>query len=118
MMRLSALAGLLPDVAEVEVTAWVARGWVAPGLADDGDLVFAEIDVARVRLIRDLRRDLDVSEELVPLVLSLLDQIYGLRSAVSTLSRAIDAQPEPVRAMVRAALEESLGAGSTGEDAP
>lgn len=104
-MRLQALSALFPDVREIEITTWVARGWVAPDRDEGGDWVFAEIDVARVRLIRDLRRDMEIGEDAVPLVLSLLDQIYELRAAVRTLSRAIEAQPGPVRAKVRAALQ-------------
>ena len=102
MMQLAAIIGLFPDVAEVELTHWIARGWVQP---DGGDPpVFTEIDVARVRLIRDLRRDLELPEDVMPLVLSLLDQVYELRGTVRSMVRVIDAQPEPVRAALRAAL--------------
>jgi chaperone modulatory protein CbpM len=103
-MELETVARLLPDVRDAEITAWVARGWVVPDRDGAGAWVFADIDVARIRLIRDLRRDLDVSEDAVPLVLSLLDQLYSLRAAVRALSRAIEAQPEPVRDSLRAVL--------------
>jgi chaperone modulatory protein CbpM len=109
MMRLSTVAGLLPGIAEVEITSWISRGWVAPDVADDGSWAFATIDVARVRLIRDLRSDLGVHDEMIPLVLSLLDQVYELRSAVQAMSRALELQPEPVRQGVRAALLEQAG---------
>ena len=56
-------------------------------------LEFHEIDVARVRLIHDLRRDMDVGEDAVPLVLSLLDQVYELRSRLRSVLRAVEAQP-------------------------
>jgi len=54
--------------------------------------MFHEIDVARVRLIYDLRRGLDVGEELMPLVLSLLDQLYEMRRTLKSLSRVIETQ--------------------------
>jgi len=57
----------------VELTHWVELGWVMPD-TEDTVLVFREIDVARVRLIHDLRHDMDIGEDAIPLVLSLLDQ--------------------------------------------
>ena len=65
---------------------------------------FHEIDVARVRLIHDLRRDMEVGEETMPLVLSLLDQVYELRGTLRDLLRALEAQPEVVRTSVLATL--------------
>ena len=61
------------------------------------------MDVARIRLVCELRGDLDVPEEAVPLVLSLLDQVHGLRREMRSLAKAVDAQPENVRAAIRAA---------------
>lgn len=61
-----------------DLRRWIEEGWVRPDEAPEG-LVFQEIDVERVRLILDLRDDLAVEEESLPLVLSLLDQVYALR---------------------------------------
>ena len=68
------------------------------------DWVFQEIDIARVRLIRDFRDAMAVSEETMPLVLSLLDQVYTLRGQMRAVARAVEGQPEPVRAAILAAL--------------
>ena len=75
-----------------------------PDTADAG-LVFHEIDVARVRLIHDLRRDMDIGEDAVPLVLSLLDQIYELRSRLNAMLRALSSQSEDVQVAVLDALQ-------------
>ena len=74
-MDVIAVAALFPDLTTVEIIQWVEQGWVVPDTADAG-LVFHEIDVARVRLIHDLRRDMEIGEDAIPLVLSLLDQVY------------------------------------------
>ena len=105
MMQIQAVIALFADLPEAELTVWVERGWVRPEPAGAG-WVFQDIDVARVRLIHDLRRAMDVQEELVPLVLSLLDQVYDLRGQMLAVMRAVETQPEPVR---RAILE-ALGA--------
>ncbi len=105
MMQITAVVALFSDLPEPELTGWIERGWVLPDTAESG-WVFREIDVARVRLIHDLRRDLDVGEELIPLVLSLLDQIYELRGRLRSVLRAVEAQPEAVRQAIKAAMTE------------
>lgn len=58
-----------------ELSRFLEEGWIAP---DAGD-AFAEADLARVRLILELRHELAIDDEAMPLVLSLLDQVYALR---------------------------------------
>ncbi len=79
-----------------ELRRWVAQGWVAPQRRE-GELRFREIDVARLQMIVHIRRDMRIAEESMPLVLSLVDQVYGLRNELRQLAEAIEAQPEPVR---------------------
>ena len=104
-MRTLAVVGLLGDLDRGELTAWIERGWVCPDAADGGEWEFHEIDVARVRLIRDLRRTMELPEDTVELVLSLLDHVYDLRATLHGVRQAIAAQPEAVRAAIAAALE-------------
>jgi chaperone modulatory protein CbpM len=105
MMRLTAVIALFPDLPETELHAWVQRGWVRPEGVDP-DWIFQEIDIARVRLIHDFRHAMDVREETIPLVLSLLDQVYALRGQMRAIARAVEGQPEPVRTAILAALRQ------------
>lgn len=98
-MDITAVCAQFTDLTTVELTQWVEQGWVMPD-AEGNVLVFREIDVARVRLIRDLRRDMDIGEEAMPLVLSLLDQIYELRGRMNALLGALGSQPSEVRLAV------------------
>jgi chaperone modulatory protein CbpM len=102
-MHLTAVVAMYPDVLEAELVAWVQRGWVRPA-GSPPEWEFAEIDVARVRLVRDMRRDMAVPEDAMELVLSLLDQVYALRGQMRAVARAVERQPEPVRAAILAAL--------------
>ena len=45
-----------------------------------------------------------VPEETMPLVLSLLDQVYTLRGQMRAVARAIEGQPEDVKAAILAAI--------------
>jgi chaperone modulatory protein CbpM len=105
MMRFTAVVALFPDLRETELLDWVERGWVRPA-GSGPDWIFQEIDIARVRLIRDFRHAMAVPEETMPLVLSLLDQVYALRGQMRAIARAVEGQPEPVRAAIMAALRE------------
>jgi chaperone modulatory protein CbpM len=103
MMRFTAVIALFPDLGETELQTWVERGWVRPE-GTNPDWVFQEIDIARVRLIHDFRHAMDVREETIPLVLSLLDQVYALRGQMRAIARAVEGQPESVRAAILSAL--------------
>jgi chaperone modulatory protein CbpM len=106
MMRIEAVTALFPDLETVELAAWIERRWVEPEPGPDGGWIFQAIDVARVQLIHDLRRDMAVAEDTVPLILSLLDQIYELRAQLKSVTRAVETLPEPVRAQILAALDQ------------
>lgn len=103
-MDVVAITALLPDVTQVELVTWVERGWVIPDAAEGG-LEFHEIDVARVRLIRDLRHDMDVADDAMPLVLSLLDQVYALRRRLKAVLRAVEEQPREVQLAILAEMD-------------
>jgi chaperone modulatory protein CbpM len=87
--------------AQVEATAleaWIEAGWLLP--RDSGESgPFADIDVARARLIRDLS-ELGVNDEGIPIILDLIDQLHGLRRALRDLLSSIAALPEPPRRQI------------------
>ena len=103
MLQFTAVTALFVDLPDQELTGWIERGWVRPESGDAG-WVFQEIDIARVRLIHDLRRDMDVGEDTIPVVLSLLDQVYEVRARLKALLRAVEAQPETVRQAIQIEL--------------
>ena len=82
-----------------ELRLWVEMGWVKPAGSEHGP-VFDDLDVARIRLVCDLRKDMDLPTDAVPVVLSLLDQIHGLRRELRGLAGAVDAQPAQIRQAV------------------
>ncbi len=79
-----------------ELRLWVEMGWVRPAGSDNGP-VFDDLDVARIRLVCDLRKDMALPTDAVPVVLSLLDQIHGLRRELRGLAGAVDTQPAEIR---------------------
>ena len=89
-----------------ELRLWVRKGWVKPSLSTNGPL-FDALDIARIRLICDLRKDLALPPESLPMVLALIDQIHGLRRKLRTIANAVDRLPPETRLEVSKALRET-----------
>jgi chaperone modulatory protein CbpM len=110
MRTMSELLAEIGTVEEVEVQAWIAEAWVHPE-GSGAELRFTETDVARVRLIRELRHDLAIEEETLPVVLDLLDQLYAARRRLRALSKAMAALPEETRARILCGYRKALAPG-------
>lgn len=92
-----------------ELRLWVRHGWIKPATGERGP-VFDDLDVARIRLVCDLRKEMSLPTDAVPVVLSLLDQIYSLRRELRGLTEAIDAQPDETRQAIIDAYRTMRGA--------
>ena len=89
MITLDILCARFTTLRPEDLRRWIGEGYVRPERQQD-ELVFAEIDVERVRLILELRDEMQVNEEALPVVLSLLDQLYELRRRL----RAMGVEPD------------------------
>jgi chaperone modulatory protein CbpM len=74
------------DAATLNV--WIDEQWLIPRASGSAPQ-FSDADLARARLIRDLKLDLGVNDEGIAIILHLLDQLHGLRSLVRDI-RAIE----------------------------
>ena len=65
------------DLEGRELTYWISQNWVLPSRenpsleADDTSFLFDQSDLARVKLIAELRRDLEINDDAMPVVLRL-----------------------------------------------
>ena len=97
-----------------EIRLSVRRGWIKPSIPPAPPpagprrprLRFLEVDAARLRLIRELREEIGIDDETLPLVLSLLDRIYRLRTDLRELTEAISRQPADVRTRIAETIRE------------
>jgi chaperone modulatory protein CbpM len=88
-----------------DLDRWIGNAWVRPDGNPD-HYVFRDIDVERVRLILELRDEMQVNEDALPVVLSLLDQLYDTRRRMRRLREALD---QTVSEDVRRDLMRRLG---------
>ncbi|MGE4220170.1 MAG: chaperone modulator CbpM [Alphaproteobacteria bacterium] len=76
--------------------SWIEMGCVRPAAGRDA-AAYSEADLARLRLLCELVDDLAIDEAALPVVLSLLDQVHGLRRQLRLLAEAVEQQPAAVR---------------------
>jgi chaperone modulatory protein CbpM len=69
---------------DATLTAWIEEEWLVPRRAA-AEPEFAEVDLARAALIRDLRHDLAVNDAGIGVILGLVDQVHGLRRTLAEL---------------------------------
>ncbi len=101
MITIEMLPQRVPGLMLADVARWVELAWVRPD-GQPGAWMFREIDVARVRLIVELRDELSLNEDALPTVLSLMDQLYEARRHMRALRHALDAaSPEAREAVLR-----------------
>lgn len=86
-----------------DLRLWVRRGWLRPVESEMGP-VFDELDIARIRLLCDLRKDMRLPNDTLPVVLNLIDRLHQTRRELQALTKAIEQQPEDVRRSVVSAF--------------
>jgi chaperone modulatory protein CbpM len=95
------------ELDRAELSRWVENRWILPegdGEHETEQWVFHEVDVARVELILNIKREFAVDDESMSLVLALLDQVYSLRRQMRRLCHAVESQPPEIRDAIGKAL--------------
>jgi chaperone modulatory protein CbpM len=100
MITLHSVCEEVPGVTEADLRHWLEQDWVR-AVHSGGEPAFQEIDVARIRLILELHTDLEVEPPTVPIILSLLDQLYATRRQLRLVLEALE---PPVRASLAEVL--------------
>ncbi|WP_291768331.1 chaperone modulator CbpM [Castellaniella sp.] len=72
------------DLQEQTLEFWLEQRWLIPDETAT-EARFTDCDIARASLIHDLQRDFGVNDAGVALILHLVDQLHGVREALSLL---------------------------------
>lgn len=103
MMNFDELVAAIDALRRRDLQRWVRESWVSPVRADS-TLQFSDRECARVRLICTLRYEYEIEEDTMPVILSLLDQLYETRRRLNALAAAVAGQDSDVRdAILKAA---------------
>ncbi|MDX0411896.1 hypothetical protein BMJ34_15485 [Sinorhizobium medicae] len=98
---------LVRTVTSRQLRQWVGRGWIVPSQGESGPL-FDDVDIARIRLVCELRDDMNVNDDAVSIILALLDQLYRLRGELRTVADALKGQPDEIRQEIRQAFSVTI----------
>lgn len=86
----------IKSVSVTQLQVWVSEEWVRPAQGD-ADYIFNDADLARIRLLDFLENQLEVGNEAMPIILSLIDQVHDLREQLRIISDVIETQSGEVR---------------------
>jgi len=103
MMRVDDLVEQIAALQLSDLEDWIREELVAPR-EEAGALLFTDLECARIRLICTLRYELEIDAETLPVVLSLVDQLYATRQKLLSLTAAVTAQDKAVQAAIVAAI--------------
>jgi chaperone modulatory protein CbpM len=65
---------------------WLEQRWLIPDQTFGG-INFTDVDLARARLILDLKTGFSINDEGIDVILHLMDQLHGLRRALDQLRK-------------------------------
>ena len=88
------------------LTTYVKHEFLSPTQSEAGP-VYSLADLARIELICDLTEQFDFNEDALGVVLSLIDQLHGVRSELRRVMGAIEAQSDDVQSQILAVLNEA-----------
>jgi len=118
MISIDVLFERVPGLDPRDIERWILNAWVRPD-GQAGHYEFREIDVARVRLILELRDEMQVNEDALPIVLLLLDQLHDGRRRLREVGDALTLlAPDEVRLRILGHLASLTGWSSASSNTP
>ena len=114
MMYVDDLVAAISTLQRSDLDTWIREELVTPR-HEAGTLLFTDMECARVRLICTLHYEIEIDVETLPVVLSLVDQLYDTRQRLLSLTAAVAAQGKAVQAAIIAVMEPNAGSSETNE---
>lgn len=96
---------VIEDLNREQLDRYIRAGVVVPVQSETGPL-FRELDLARLHLVVDLTEGYHLDEDALGLVMSLVDQLHGLRGDMRAMLDAVAREPTETRLRLKAAIRE------------
>ncbi len=100
------ILALIPGLSGAALDALTDAGIVQP-VFRDGAPQFRDIDAARLQLALELEDAFQLDADGLALVLSLIDQLHGLRGEMRAVLGALAAEPPETRARLRGVIRQT-----------
>ena len=96
---------VVEDLDAEQLQRYIRAGVVVPVQSSTGPL-FRELDLARLSLVVDLSEGYHLDEEALALVMSLVDQLHGLRGDMRAILDAVAREPAETRVRLKNVIHE------------
>ena len=96
---------VVEDLDAEQLDRYIRAGVVVPVQSATGPL-FRELDLARLSLVVDLTEGYHLDEEALALVMSLVDQLHGLRGDMRAMLDAVAREPAETRVRLKTVIRE------------
>ena len=96
---------VVEDLYDEHLDRYIRAGVVVPVQSSSGPL-FRELDLARLNLVVELTEGYHLDEEALAMVMSLVDQLHGLRGDMRAILDAVAREPAETRVRLKAAIRE------------
>lgn len=93
------------EIATADLHLYIQQSWILP-IEEEGQYFFDDADLARIQLIGELRRDMGVNDEAVPIILQLIDRANSLHRSLEELHGALELISQAARQEIEKALDE------------
>lgn len=91
------------SLTRTRLVSYIEAELVIPLRTDSGP-VFRQIDIARLELLCELNEQFELEEEAIGVILSLIDQLHGVRSELRCVLKAVAQEPDDVRTRLEKAV--------------
>jgi len=81
---------------QVQLVSFVQAEMIVPLQTDSGP-VYRQIDLVRLELLCELSEQFELKNDALGVVISLIDQLYGVRAELQTVLDAVGQEPSDVR---------------------
>ena len=99
------LIAVIDELTDARLTHYIRIRAVQPMISAQGTR-FREVDRARVELLCNLSDCYGLDDDALSLVMSLLDEMHGLRGEVQALMQALAREPDDARRRISARIRE------------
>ena len=87
----------------IQLVSFVKAEIIVPVMTEDGP-VYSKIDIMRMELLCELSEQFDLQEDALGVVISLVDQLHGVRAELRSVLEAVETEKPEVRHRIRELL--------------
>lgn len=90
------LISMIEELTESRLEYYIRQQMIRPVISDAGE-IYHDVDYARAQLLCRLSEDYRLEGDALSLVLSVLDEMHGLRGDMMLLMSALAEEPDEIR---------------------